>query len=254
MIKGVILDLDGTVYRGEEAVPGAADFVLRLKAQGRKCLFVTNRSSRSPTAVRNHLRDLGIPCRASDVLTSAQATGQYLKKGSVFCIGEAGLRQELRKAGLTIADDTADYVVVGLDRHFTYAKMKRACNLILGGAKFIATNPDKRMPLASEVVPGTGAIVAAIAVASGTEPLTIGKPEPLIIELAVARLGLRKKDVIVVGDNLETDVPAGHRAGVRTALLLTGLSKRRDVKRAPIKPTWVASDYKELSRIVESEG
>lgn len=254
MIKGVVLDLDGTVYRGKTEVPGAARFIEQLKEQGMKPLFVTNRSNRTPEHIRAQLNDCRIDCATENILTSAHATVRYIKQGTVFCIGEEGLVRALEEAGLTITDQSPDYVVVGFDRSFTYEKMKKACNLICNGAKYIATNPDKALRIENGVLPGTGAIVAAITAGSGVEPVIIGKPEKLIIEMALDRLGMRKEEVIAVGDNLETDIPAGAQAGVRTALILTGISTREDIAGSPVKPTWIVENYEELTGIVLGTG
>jgi len=253
MIKGVILDLDGTVYLGKQEVPGASRFIAFLRQSGIRYLFVTNRANRTPTVVAEHLCACGIPCTENDVLTSAQATVQYLKHGSVYCIGEEGMKVELDKAGMTVNEDAPDYVIVSFDRSFNYEKLKKACRLIHAGATFIATNPDKALKTASGLVPGTGSIVAAVAAGSGREPVMIGKPERLIIDMSLERLGLPRETVINVGDNLATDVPAGINAGVRTAFLLTGVSCREDLAKTSLKPNWVVAGYEELTAVIRQE-
>lgn len=253
MIKGILLDLDGTVYLEDKEVPGALEFVKWLEEKDVPYLFVTNRANRTPEEVSEHLRSYGISCEPDHVLTSGQATAEYLGKGTVFCVGEAGLYQALTEAGLTITDDAPDYVVVSYDRSFTYDKLKNACVLIHGGAQFIATNPDKALKIEGGISPGTGAIVAAVAAGSGREPMVIGKPGRLIFDIALRRLGLAKEDVIAVGDNLDTDIAAGVNADIRTALILTGISTREDAARAPAKPTWVVADYAELRNVIEAE-
>lgn len=253
MISGVILDLDGTVYLGEEQVPGAGAFIEFVRDAGGRCLFVTNRANRSPEEVCCHLQGYGIACAPSDVLTSAQATAAALAPGRVYVVGEPPLEHALAAAGFEIADDTVDYVVVGFDRGFTYAKLKTACALIRRGAAFVATNPDKGLHTAAGIDPGTGSILAAIVAGAEEQPTVIGKPERLIMDLAVTRLAADRDAVIAVGDNLETDILAGVRAGLRTALILTGVSHRRDVAQAPCQPTWVVDDYAALRRVVAEE-
>ena len=254
MIRGVLFDLDGTVYLGEQEVPGAAGFVARARDAGMACLFVTNRASRTPETVCAQLQGHGIDCNKDDVLTSAQATASYLEPGSsVYGIGESGLHAAFKEAGLTTTEDGPDYVVVSFDRQFTYAKLKTACRLIGDGATFVATNPDKGMKTEEGLVPGTGALVAAVAAACGQAPIVIGKPEGWIIEMALDRLNLPAADVILVGDNLETDMPAGAKAGVRTVLILTGISSRADIADAAAAPTWVVANYEELNRLVFDE-
>ncbi len=254
MIAGLILDLDGTVYHGAAPVPGAAAFVASAAARGIRCLYVTNRANRAPEAVSGQLCELGIPCTPAAVLTSAQATAAYLRRGSVYCIGEAALLAELQRAGLALCAEAADYVVVSFDRQFTYEKLATASRLIRAGSKFIATNADRALPTEHGYVPGAGALVAAVQAATGVEPQVIGKPERIIMDMALERLGLPADQVVAVGDNLDTDIPAGARAGLRTVLLLTGVSAHEDPARAPGPPTWVAKDYAALERIVLGAG
>lgn len=250
MLRGIILDLDGTVYLGSEQVPGAADFVSFLRQQGIRCLFVTNRSNRKPEDVAEHLRGYGIPCGVDDVLTSSQAAVQYLKQGSAYVIGEEGLTSELLKAGFAITEQRPDYVLVSLDRQFNYDKLKTACNLIARGATFVATNPDKTLKAESGVVPGTGSIVAAVEAGSGVKPLVIGKPERLIMEMSLARMGMAADEVIAVGDNIQTDIPAGARAGMKTVLMLTGVTRSDEVASGPYRPDWVLDGFVELTDLV----
>ncbi|MCK5849310.1 MAG: HAD-IIA family hydrolase [Kiritimatiellae bacterium] len=250
MTKAIIFDLDGTVFRGDEEVPGASAFVKQQQHNGVRCFFVTNRSNRTSSVICEQLQGYGISCREDDILTSSQATAAYIKTGSVFYIGEDGLRQPLEEAGLTFTQDSPDYVVVGFDRLFTYDKMATACQLIDAGATFIATNPDKCLKMVNGLTPGTGAIVAAVAAGSEVDPVVIGKPERLIFDMALARLELQASEVIALGDNLETDVLAGNRVGMPTALILTGVSTRAQVAESSAQPTWVVEDYQELAAIV----
>jgi 4-nitrophenyl phosphatase len=250
MIKGIILDLDGTVYLGGHEIPGAGDFVRACHRRDIRCLFVTNRSNRTPAVVAAQLQGYGIECTEGDIWTSSQATAHYLEKGSAYTIGEPALDEALLAEGFTITDHAPDYVIVGFDRGFTYAKLKLACNMIHKGARFIATNPDHGLPLHDRVAPGTGAIVAAVATGSKAEPLFIGKPERRIMDMGADRLGLDPADILAVGDNLTTDVIAGQAAGMQTALILTGYSKRTDLEAAPVQPDWVVDTYAELRDIV----
>jgi 4-nitrophenyl phosphatase len=252
MIKGVLLDLDGTVYWGQKQVPGAADFLAFLRTQSIRCLFVTNRANRTPQAICEHLRGYGIACTPDDVLTSAQATAAYLTPGPAYYIGEDGMYCALMEAGFEITDNEPDYVIVSYDRGFSYDKLATACRLIGAGAKFVATNDDKAINTEDGLAPGSGALVAAVAAGSGREPLLIGKPERPLFDMALRRLNLPADDVIAVGDNPATDLPAGQRAGIRTAYMLTGVGTRDDLKRLALRPTWVAADFGALTRIVGS--
>ncbi len=250
MFKGIILDLDGTVYLGGHEVPGAGDFVRACHRHDIRCLFVTNRSNRTPAVVAAQLQGYGIECTEDDIWTSSQATAHYLEKGSAYTIGEPALDEALLAEGFTITDLSPDYVIVGFDRDFTYTKLKLAANLIHRGARFIATNPDHGLPLHDGVAPGTGAIVAAVATGSKTEPLFIGKPERRIMDMGAERLGLDPSDILAVGDNLTTDIIAGQAAGMSTALILTGFSKRADLDTASVQPDYVVETYAELGEIV----
>ena len=250
MIQAVILDLDGTVYWGRNPVPGAPEFINWLGEKSIKHLYVTNRSNRIPETICNQLRDFGLYCNLDDVLTASQATAQFIGHGSAYYIGEDGLRQAFDEQGITITDDSPEYVVVGYDRDFNYDKLKKACRMIEHGAKFLATNPDQALRTEDGLLPGTGAIVAAVAAGSGVEPVIIGKPEKLIIDMALERLEISKDDTILVGDNVHTDIPAGINAGVRSVLLLTGVSTQDDADASPLKPTWTAKNFDELRSIL----
>lgn len=252
MIKAVTLDLDGTVYLGSKAVDGAADFIMFLRANDIACLFVTNRANRLPQTVADQLNEMGIPCSMDDILTSSQATADYLEPSPVYIIGEEGLKIPLLEKGFTITDKNPKYVIVSFDRSFTYDKLKTACNLIYSGATFIATNPDKGLASEGGIYPGTGTIVAAVEAGSGQKPMIIGKPAPLILETAARIMGVGVSETLAIGDNIATDIPAGASAGMKTAIILTGICKLDDVEDAPVKPDFTASDYKDLTDIVRS--
>jgi 4-nitrophenyl phosphatase len=246
-----MLDLDGTVYRGTEEVPGAAAFIRQLKTWGIQPLYVTNRANRTPDEVCAHLRGYGVECEEDEVVTSAQATAQYLKAGRVYYVGEQGLHLELEKAGLEIADTDVDHVVVSYDRGLTYDKLKTAARLIDAGATYIATNPDRGLRTEEGIYPGTGAIVAAVSAVVQQDPVIIGKPERLIIDMALQRIGCAPEHALMVGDNHLTDIPAAARASVRSVLILTGISTREDLPFAEHQPDWIVEDFAELTSLVE---
>lgn len=251
MTKLIIFDLDGTVYLGEKEVPGAAAYIKDCHAKGIRTMFVTNRSNRVPELVVEQLQGYGIPCELSDVMTTALASAAYIKEPSkVYIIGEAGLRIALENAGHTVVEDEQpDYVVVSIDREFTYAKLAKAADYILKGAKFVATNPDHRLHLNGRVTPGSGSIVAAVQTATDVEPIMLGKPERALIDAALEAAGVTSDEAIAIGDNLETDIPAAATAGVRSVLILTGYSKREDCATARFKPDYIVEDYSELSQL-----
>ncbi len=253
MIRALILDLDGTVYRGAEEVPGAGDFIRAMRARGLRCLFVTNRANRPVSVVCEHIRSYGIPCEPQDVLTTAQAAAEYVGHRRTYLIGEAGIHEEFARRGIPLDDAAPKCVVVSFDSQFTYEKLHRAVKLIRAGAEFIVTNPDAWLKMENEIFPGTGALAAAVEVGCGIKPVVIGKPERRLFDQAVSVLNVPRNEILAIGDNLETDIPAALRAGLHAALLLTGVSTRADLARSTNKPTWVADSYAHLAELIAND-
>ena len=247
-IDAFLIDLDGTIYRGSEPIPGASAFVEGLRTRGIDVLFVTNRANRTPEEVAAQLNDLGIACNRDHLLTSAQATASLLKGHRAFFLGETGLAEAFAEAGVAISEEAPDAVVVSYDRALTYERLTKALRFVVGGARFVATNPDPVITLEDGLAPETGATLAALEAASGRRAEIVGKPEPAILEAAIRRLGHSPERTVALGDNLDTDIAAAERAGLRSALILTGISTRSDAERSERRPTWVADDYEDLSR------
>ncbi|MDH7485947.1 MAG: HAD-IIA family hydrolase [Anaerolineae bacterium] len=242
-LRAFLLDLDGVVYRGEAALPGAVEFVTALQAQGMPFLFITNNSTRTPAQYVARLARMGVHVGEEAVLTSALATAAYLAELAppgtpVYVIGETGLRQALAERGFVLSEDhaVARYVVVGHDTALTWHKLAAATLAIRRGAPFIATNPDRTLPTEEGLVPGAGAILAALEAASGVSPQVIGKPESVIFRQALARLGVLPRHAAVVGDRLDTDIHGGQRAGLRTIGLLSGVTTAEEFARANPPP------------------
>jgi len=252
MIKAVTLDLDGTIYLGTKPVDGAAEYVSFLRDNGIKYLFVTNRANRLPEVIAEQLNEMGIDCKPEDILTSSQATADYLDPAPAYIIGEIGLEKALMDRGFTLTEQAPKYVIVSYDRSFTYAKMHIACNLIYKGAQFIATNPDQCLRMEDGVHPGTGSIVAAIEAGCRQKAMVIGKPQPMILRVAAERMGTAPAETLAGGDNSDTDVPAGISAGMQSAIILTGLSTAEDVEKSDIKPHFTAQNYADLTEITRS--
>ncbi|WP_018131877.1 TIGR01457 family HAD-type hydrolase [Effusibacillus pohliae] len=254
---GFLLDLDGTLYRGTEVIPHAKEFVEWLKRTGKNYLFVTNNSSRLPEQVAATLLDMGIPAEADRVFTSSQATVRYIQDHcrteapSVYAIGEEGLLAALTEMGVQFEEERPDYVVVGIDRQFTYQKLLTASLAIQRGAIFLATNADKRLPTEKGLLPGAGSLARAVAAASGVEPVWIGKPEARMIQYGMQRIGTSPGRTVVIGDNLETDILAGHNAGIRSVLVLTGYSSRQDAAAADCQPDLIVEDLAELLAMMQ---
>ena len=258
-----IFDLDGVLYLGDTAIPYAADAVRRLQDAGKQIYFLTNNSGKTRAEYRKKLADVnGLDVPESAIFTSAYATALYLKQRgaagrSVFVIGEPGLAAELSASGglipMTEPDSAEvhdiDYVVVGIDRQFTYDKLRFAHAAITRGhAQFIATNRDATFPMEAGEIPGGGSLVASLATATGREPVTIGKPETHAYEAILDAAGVTAADSIMVGDRLDTDIAVGRRAGAGTVLVLTGVTSEEKAQAAP--PEWrpdrIIGDLREL--------
>jgi HAD superfamily hydrolase (TIGR01457 family) len=245
-----ILDLDGVVYHGRVVIPGACESIDRLRSSGTRVLFLTNNATRTREDIASRLKDMGIPCSAGDVISSAYATSVYIKEkygsSTIYPVGEQGLVEELKRAGHTINELDADHVVTGLDREFTYEKLTRALELLMNGAGFIATNTDAMLPTEHGFLPGAGSMVAAIQAASGVEPDVVGKPNKPIMDVLLKEYGLKSEECVMVGDRLETDILAGIRAGMHTVLVLTGASGIGDIGSSGIRPDTVLDSIADL--------
>jgi 4-nitrophenyl phosphatase len=240
--KGYLIDLDGTMYRGSERIEAASDFVKKLQRKGIPYLFVTNNSSRTPAQVAKKLRDFDIPADENQVFTTSQATANYIyslkKDATVYVIGEEGIRTALEEKGFTFAGETAEFVVVGIDRSLTYEKLAVACLAVRNGAVFLSTNGDIAIPTERGLLPGNGSITSVISVSTQTKPIFIGKPESIIMEQALKVLGTSKEETIMVGDYYDTDILAGMNAGIDTLLVHTGVTTKELLKGYDRKPTY----------------
>lgn len=253
-LKVYVFDLDGVIYRMDEPIPGARETIAALKESGAKVYYLTNNSSKTRTEYVHKLSTFGIPSTEEDIMTSAYALGRwFISRGevgkTVYVVGEAGLKNELSKIGILVAEyseaSLPDYVVSGWDRQFTYQKLTEAQQCIQRGAVYIATNRDATYPdSGGRTLPGSGAIVAAIQTCTGVVPIVIGKPEPYTLELILQHAGATPEECIVVGDRIDTDIAIGKRVGSRTALVLTGVHTRADVETAgeALQPDLVLQD------------
>jgi 4-nitrophenyl phosphatase len=250
-LRALLVDLDGVVYRGDTVLPGALELFAYLRARRLPFVLLTNNSTLTPRQYQAKLRGLGIRVAVDELLTSAQATALYLVETAdpgarVLVLGERGLRQALTEAGFTLAEEDGEYVVVGLDRTLTYRRLAAACRAVSRGAMFLGPNPDVALPTEGGFVPGAGALHAAITACTGVRPRIIGKPAPTMLEQALRRLGVAPADAAMVGDSLATDVPGGRAAGLRTVLVLTGVSTTADLATAAERPDYVYPDLPAL--------
>jgi 4-nitrophenyl phosphatase len=251
-LRGLLIDLDGVVYMGRDPIPGAGAFLAEARRRGLRFLLVTNNSTTTPELVAERLRGMRIDAEPDEILTSAQAAVAYVKlharPGSrVRIVGEAGLRQAAEEEGFVVLEDgeaPAEWVIAGLDRAFTYARLASATRDIMHGAHFVATNADALLPVeGGRVVPGAGTMVAAIQTATGVVPVVLGKPEPGLFEHGLRRLGaLSPGEAAMIGDRLDTDVAGGRRAGLHTILVLTGVTTAAEAGAAQPSPDAVVAD------------
>ncbi|MDT0111264.1 TIGR01457 family HAD-type hydrolase [Listeria booriae] len=238
---GYLIDLDGTMYLGTEPIKEAQGFIEKLDQAHIPYLYVTNNSSKTPEQVAATLRKFDIPATTNQVFTTSQATVAFMEKQegrdkTVFLIGEEGVRHEIEKAGFTITSENPDFVVMGIDRDINYEKLATATMAVRAGAMFISTNGDAAIPTERGLLPGNGSITSVVTVATGVQPIFIGKPEAIIMEQAIARLGVDKSRVIMVGDNYETDILAGIRFGIDTLIVHTGFTSPEQLATKEIQP------------------
>lgn len=251
IISGVIMDMDGVLWRGDERLPGVELFFNLLHSRGLPFVLASNNSSKTPSDYVSKLAKMGISgVSERQIVTSGTATIDYLLNhyaagSAVHILGGDGLKSMIGAAGFTLADD-ANIVVVGIDIHLTYDKLKRASALIRAGADFIGTNADASLPLADGLAPGAGSILAALKTASGREPLVIGKPGKPMFEAALHTLGTAAENTLMIGDRLDTDIYGAQQAGLRTAVVLTGVASRADVETGSIQPDGVYDDLPAL--------
>jgi 4-nitrophenyl phosphatase len=259
-IRALIIDGDGVLWRGGAPLPGLCDFFLTLRRRVLPFVVATNNATAPPQAVQAKLSQFGVEVSLAEILTSAEATAALLRQrlsagARVLAVGEQGLRMALEQAGFEVVDkaDQTQAVVVALDRGMTYDLLAEASLAIGAGALFVGTNPDVNFPSERGLVPGSGAILAALQVTTGRAPLIVGKPEPHLFLEALRRLGTPAEVTLGLGDRLETDIVGGNRAGLPTALVLTGVSRREDLDASPVRPDWVFQDLRAVTQALSRD-
>ncbi|OBZ17403.1 MULTISPECIES: TIGR01457 family HAD-type hydrolase [Bacillales] len=253
-MRGLLIDLDGTLYHGTHRIDGADTLITYLRETKLPFRFVTNNSSATPEDVAERLLKMGIPAAADEVCTSAQAAAEHISRlkpgASVFVVGEAGLRKAVQEAGLLLTEEQPDFVLQGIDRSFTYERLTKAVRYIHGGATFILTNPDLLLPSSDGLIPGAGSIGAMLRAAGGKEPILIGKPSSILMGYSLREIGLKADETWVVGDNMATDIAFGEAAGCGTILVLTGLTTAENLdyysEQAGCKPSIICNDLENL--------
>lgn len=240
MYKGYLIDLDGTMFNGDEVIDGAIEFIERLNKLNVPYLFLTNNATRSKTQLLEKFKHMGFHTTADHIYTSAMAMATYIsvnyESPTAYVIGTESFKETLESV-VNLSEDEADIVVMGLDPTNTYDKIIQACRLIQNGADFLATNPDMKIKTDFGFSPGNGAFVKLISEVTGFKPTIIGKPEKYILEGAMAELNLGKDDVAMIGDNYDTDILTGINGGVDTIHVNTGVHSTEYVKKRESTPT-----------------
>jgi HAD superfamily hydrolase (TIGR01457 family) len=260
MYKGFIFDLDGTVYLSNALIPGADRVIRRLREKGRKVVFLSNKPVETREAYAAKLTQLGIPTPAGEVINSSFVMVRYLLRrapgAKIFVIGEPPFVDELRRAGFTITEEPGEiaYVVAAFDRTFDYRKVNIAFQAIKRGAHFVATNPDRTCPVEGGEIPDCAGIIAHIeAVTTKKVEVIVGKPSPIIIEVALEVMGLEPKDCILIGDRLETDIRMGKESGMAAGLVLTGVTDEKALSGSVIRPDHVFGSIADVEELITGE-
>lgn len=252
LIRAVLFDMDGVLYRGKQVLPGVRDLLAFLDVRGIGYACVTNNASMTPGQYEDKLADMGITMPTQRVLTSALITAHHLRsvypRGTgVLVVGMRGLREALFGDGHFVEDLTSpELVVQGVTFDLTYTILKDAALAIRRGARYVATNPDRTFPSEEGLIPGAGAIMAALVAATDVTPLVIGKPAPTMFLVGAEMLGADPQHTLMIGDRLDTDIAGANSAGMPSILVLTGVSQRGDVGVGPGSPTMIISDLPAL--------
>ena len=238
--KGIICDMDGVIYHGNRLLPGVQEFVNWMQDEGKRFLFLTNSSERTPRELQQKLARLGLDVDESHFYTSALATAAFLSQQapgcSVFAIGDAGLLNALYDAGITMNDVNPDYVVVGEGRTYTFETITQAINLVNKGAKLIGANSDITGPIDGGIAPACRALMAPIEIATGKQAYYLGKPNPLMMRTGMKLLGCDPEETIIVGDRMDTDIIVGIESNIETILVLSGVSTRETIRQFAYRP------------------
>lgn len=243
-ISALVLDMDGVLWRENEPIGDLPVIFAGFERAGLKVMLATNNSTKTPQQYVEKLGGMGVSIHPDQVVNSSMGVAYLLKKkypqgGPVFIVGENGLQSALEDAGFQITDDHPLAVIAGIDRDVNFQKLKKACLLIRKGAEYYGTNPDRTFPTPEGLIPGAGAILAALEACTDTKPLIAGKPESTLFEFAMQRLGTTPTETLVVGDRIETDILGGYNAGCKTALVLSGVTTIEEARSASPAPDLV---------------
>lgn len=241
--KAICLDLDGTVYKGSQAIPESVAFIRTLQQAGIEPYFITNNSSRTAQEQQGKLKLLGVETTEQQIMTSAIASAKYCAQHypgkTVQMIGETGLREALLDEGIRLVEADGDIIIMGIDHEITYDKLATACLSIRKGAHFLATNGDLALPNELGLVPGNGAFIELVKASTGVTPTILGKPQSYMLEFIQQQSGASKEEMIMIGDNYETDILSGIRFGIDTIHLQGGVTSLEEVLSKADAPTYM---------------
>lgn len=246
-----LTDMDGVLHREGSVIPGAEEFISALRDEEIPFMVLTNNSMQTPRDLSAKLVRMGLNIEPERIWTSATATARFLgqqvgQPSSAYVIGEAGLTTALHEQGWILTDTDPDFVVLGETRTYSFEAISTAANLIMNGARFIATNPDVTGPGPHGVIPATGAVAAMITEMTSRRPYYVGKPNPVMMRTALNNIGAHSEQTVMIGDRMDTDVKAGLEAGMRTILVRTGISDDDEITRYPYRPTTTLDSVAEL--------
>lgn len=264
-VRALIIDMDGVLWHGNNPISGLVEFFKVIRQQKIRFILATNNASLTPEQYVLKLAKMGVTVSSDEILTSGAATALYLaqhyepSKTRVFVVGEDGARQPLLKHGFILTDlyeindeNGADIVVCGKDETLNWAKLATATLNIRAGAKFVGTNADVTLPTERGLTHGNGAILAALEAATGIKPFIVGKPEPIIYQQALTLLGVELEEAVAIGDRLDTDILGAVRTGIRSLLVLTGVSSEEDLKTIEYRPSWIMPDIRAVTQALSS--
>lgn len=250
-IKYFIIDMDGTFYLDGNIIDGSLDFLKKVKDSGKDFCFFTNNSSNNVEVCKAKLHNMGCDVDDAQIVISSHVTIDYLKENcpsqSVYLLGNERLTNDFINAGITLEDEDPDIVVLGFDTTLTYEKIHKACNFIANGKRYIATHPDFNCPTADGFMPDTGSMMAMFKASTGREPEVMGKPNLTTVEYLERKLNCTKDELCFIGDRLETDIAIGMKNGVKSVLVLTGVTDMKLYESSEIKASFVADSLKALS-------
>ena len=247
-----LTDMDGVLIKEGDMIPGADRFLHALVHNDIEFMVLTNNSIFTPRDLSARLRSSGLDIPPERIWTSATATAHFLKsqvnEGTAYVVGESGLTTALHTAGWILTDSDPEFVVLGETRTYSFEAITTAINLIMGGARFICTNPDVTGPSPTGILPATGSVAALITAATGAEPYFIGKPNPVMMRSALNTIGAHSEHTVMIGDRMDTDVISGLEAGMRTVLVKSGISDEAEIKRYPFRPTMVVDSIADIAQ------